>query len=239
MPENSPWFQIYSFAPPNFPYCGIHKEGWVHDPIDTYSSIFYLIVSFILLYKAKSYPVVLKRIAYIPFFVALGSTLFHMSFTFVFLVADFLGIFFLNFYGVSLNLARLKKIELKNVLSLSLLSTFFWGVLMVLVYRFKVHTGILMIPVIVSLTLTEYLCWRKEKNIFYKNYIIAFILCLAGYVCMLLEGVPFRYGCSGAMLGKLQLHSLWHLLSSISMFYIFKFYSQKTICEQLQESSNG
>lgn len=234
MIETSPWYKIYQFAPPHFPFCGHMGQGWNADPIDTYSSIFYVIVSLILFKMAKKAPPILRHIAYVPMVVSVGSVLFHMSFTFVFLVADFLGIFYLNFYGINLNFARLGKVEPSKVAKLSLGGTLLWGFLMAFTYQFKFHSGLLMVPLLFVFLLSEWRCFQRERGVSYKSYGGAFVLCTLGYICMLLEGPPMRIGClPGPLFGKVQLHTLWHLLSASSMIFVFRFYNQAPIKEAL------
>ncbi|MCR9206023.1 MAG: hypothetical protein NXH75_15680, partial [Halobacteriovoraceae bacterium] len=89
-------------------------------------------------------------------------------------------------------------------------------------------------PILAVFLYSEWLCSRKENGVSYKDYGIAFALCTAGYLCMLIEGPPMRLGClPGPLEGKLQLHSLWHLLSASSMIFVFRFYNQLPIKEAL------
>lgn len=230
MQPSSPWFFLYHFAPPHFPFCGIMATGWDTDPVDTYSSIFYLIAGFILLRMSKKSPPIIKNIAYIPFVLTLGSILFHMSFTYVFLIADFLGIFYLTFYGISLNLTRLNAIKPTKVGKYSLIGTLVWAMLMIVSYPLKIHSGLIMVPLLITFLSSEWLCYKKTSGVNYKNYWIAFALCCLGYICMLLEGPPLRLGCRpGIFFGKLQLHGLWHLLSATMIIFVFRFYNQKSI----------
>lgn len=230
MPESSPWYQLYKFAPPYFPYCGDFNANWVLDPIDTYSSFFHTIAALVIFYQGKHSPKVLRQLAWIPLIITIGSILFHMSFTYAFLIADFMGIFFLNFYGINLNFARLRKVDKEKVFRLSLGLSVIYGLMMALTYKARVHTGLLMIPILFILLQSEWRCFKKNKEANYKHYFIAVGLTALGYVAMLLEGPPFRLGCvEGALKGKLQLHLIWHLLSATSIVFIFKFYNQKAL----------
>ncbi|MCR9206198.1 MAG: hypothetical protein NXH75_16565, partial [Halobacteriovoraceae bacterium] len=65
MLETSPWYFIYKLAPPHFPFCGEIGQGWNADPIDTYTSAFYLIVALIIFKLAKNSPPLLRHIGYV------------------------------------------------------------------------------------------------------------------------------------------------------------------------------
>lgn len=234
MPESSPWYQLYKFAPPHFPFCGTLTDHWVVDPVDTYTSFFYTLISIYMFYLGKDSPKLIKRIAWIPLVLTVGSILFHASFTFVFLVADFLGIFFLNFYGIHLNFVRLGKVEKDKVLKLSLAATFIYGILMAAFYQTKIHSGILMIPILFVFLQSEWRCHKIEEGVRYKHYFLATLFSGLGYIAMLVEGPPLRLGClPGPLEGKLQLHTVWHFMSGLSMISVFKFYNQKALHSKL------
>ncbi len=202
-------------------------QGWVLDPIDTYTSVFYLISALFIYREAKSSPKVLRNIAIIPLFVTFGSVLFHMSFTYTFLVADFLGIFYLNFYGIFLNFRRLKKVSLIRIPLYSFFWTAFYAFLMAISYRYRIHSGLLMIPILGVFLGSEWMCFQREEGVNYRPYLKAFFLIAGGYTAMLIEGPPLRLGClEGPFKGMLQLHSVWHLLSASSMVFVFRFYNQ-------------
>lgn len=240
MLENSPWYKLYKFAPPHFPFCGDMAQGWVLDPVDTYTSAFYLFSSYFIYREAKSAPRILKNIAIIPIFVTIGSILFHMSFTFTFLVADFLGIFFLNFYGIFLNLTRLKKLNPSKVPLYSFYGTLIYAVLMALTYHYHIHSGLLMLPILAVYLGSEWLCSRKEDGTSYRSYWMAFFLIAGGYMAMLIEGPPLRLGCvNGPFKGYLQLHSVWHLFSATSMIFVFRFYNQRSLKRVFINSPEG
>lgn len=236
MQASSPWFSLYHLAPPNFPFCGVMASGWDLDPIDTYSSFFYFIVGFILLKMAKNSPPLIKNIAYIPFILTLGSILFHMSFTYVFLIADFIGIFYLSFYGISLNLVRLEAMDSSKVVKYSLVATLLWSTVMAVAYPLKIHSGLFMVPLLVTFLSSEWLCSRRHLKVNYRDYFIAVSMCGVGYLCMLLEGPPLRLGClPGEFFEKLQLHAIWHFLSATMMIFVFRFYNQQAIVDSLSE----
>jgi hypothetical protein len=239
MLESSPWYKLYSFAPPHFPFCGEISQGWVADPVDTYSSLLYIFASLLIFKEAKrGAPPILRNIGYIPIVVALGSILFHMSFTFTFLVADFLGIFFLNFYGIFLNFRRLNIVAREKIGLYSFIGTVIYAILMGLTYQLNIHSGLLMLPLLFVYLSSEVICYRQEEGVSYKSYWTAFLLISFGYGAMLIEGPPFRLGCLiGPYYGKVQLHTIWHFLSALSMIFIFRFYNQEGIKRAFLNSS--
>lgn len=241
MPETSPWFSIYNFAPPHFPFCGVLTDHWNADPVDTYTSVFYTMASVILYFMAKksNSPKAIKNIALIPLLVTFGSVIFHMSFTFVFLVLDFLGIFLLNFYGIGLNYMRLGKMKRKDVIRFSWACTILYAFMMAVVYKAHIHSGLLMVPILFVFFRSEYLCFKREEGVNYKPYLQATVLTLIGYVAFLLEGPPLRLGCEEPWVGKLQLHSIWHFFSAFSMIYVFRFYNQEKLRKSFIEEDDS
>ncbi len=230
MPESSPWYSLYKFAPPHFPFCGTLNDSWVVDPVDTYTSIFYTFVALFMYFQSKKSPKVIRNIAWIPFVVTFGSILFHASFTYTFLVADFLGIFYLNFYGIHLNFVRLGKVDKSKVAKMAFGATVIYGILMALLYKAKIHSGLLMVPILFVYLQSEWRCSKIEEGVSYKPYFGAIILAGLGYLAMLVEGPPLRLGClPGPWQGKLQLHTIWHLMSALSMVCVFNFYNQEVL----------
>lgn len=224
MDQLSPWYQLYQFAPPHFPFCGRILNGYIADPVDTFTSIFYFFIGLYLYRMSRREPKSIQKHFYIiTFIVTLGSILFHMSFSYVLLMADFLGIFILSFYSIGLNLIRLGQIKKDGFYQKVFLAGLLYLVTMVISYQVKFHSGILMIPLILLTLLTEIQAWRKDQQVNYKYLILTTISLSLGYICMLLEGAPFRVGCYQT---AYYLHSFWHLLSALSFVFIFKFYQQ-------------
>jgi len=99
-----------------------------------------------------------------------------------------------------------------------------------LTYQLNIHSGLLMLPLLFVYLSSEVMCYRQEEGVSYKSYWTAFFLISLGYGAMLIEGPPFRLGCLvGPYYGKIQLHTIWHFLSALSMIFIFRFYNQEGI----------
>jgi hypothetical protein len=235
MTSLNPWYRLYSFAPPDFPFCGEIVNGFISDPADTYSSLFYFAVALLLFIKSRSKQFSGQSQFYaIPILITIGSILFHMSFSFVFLMADFFGIFMLTFYCIAMNLIRLKIIGISYFYRRIFIAAALYTSTMIIAYKFHFHSGVLMIPLLIVLAVLENKCFKTNKNIDYKSFIIGCSLAFIGYVFMLLEGKPFHMGCAGT---ALYFHSVWHLFSACSFYYIFLFYQQfNLISKKIYES---
>jgi hypothetical protein len=219
----SPWHSLYSFAPPPFPFCGKIVDGFIADPADTYTSFFYLIIGLLIYLKSKYYNQSIQNKFYIiPIIITIGSILFHMSFTFVLLMADFIGIFILSFYCIGMNLLRLKKIKCNRFYTRIYCAGFLYTFLMVLNYNIF-HSGLLMIPLLSYAAYLEFKCFKANANINYKYFIISVSSASTGYLFMLLEGKPFHIGCFGT---PYYFHSIWHAMSAICFYYLYLFYDQ-------------
>ena len=134
MDTNSPWYELYKLLPTPFPYCGESNNSWVHDTMDTWTSLFYTAVSFWMYYKSKNYrKSPLGQLYLVPLIITLGSILFHISFTYIFLMADFFGIFTLTFYCLNLNRLRLSEVK-KPIMRQSIIFSSIWIFSMLITY---------------------------------------------------------------------------------------------------------
>ncbi|TNF25266.1 MAG: hypothetical protein EP319_16590 [Deltaproteobacteria bacterium] len=224
MNTDSPWYPLFNLLPTPFPYCGESSASWIHDPVDTWSSFLYLVAAYWIYQKSRRLEdSPLKSFYLIPVIITFGSILFHTSFTYIFLMADFFGIYTLNFFCMGLNRVRLGGTDNRHVFIKSIGFSAIWTFSMLLTHHFKLSSGFTMIPPIITTLILELRCFKSEQNTQYKNFFIAGTFITAGYVMMLLEGKPWHIGCDGQYM---QLHTWWHLLSALSMVFIFKFYLQ-------------
>ncbi len=224
MNPNSPWYSLFMFLPTPFPYCGNSNADWIHDPVDTWSSLVYLLAAYWMYQKSKSLKdSPLSKMYWIPILITIGSILFHTSFTYIFLMADFFGIYTLNFFCMGLNSMRLGSTNGRHVLLKALCFSMIWTFSMLITHRYALSSGLTMIPPILGTLWLEIRCLKHDTNTRYLNFFIAGFLITGGYIVMLLEGKPWHIGCNGPYL---HLHTWWHLLSAISMIFIFKFYLQ-------------
>src|SRR6476469_2090017 len=95
---SSPWYTLSEMRRPNVKWCEGQNNSWIIEPANTWSNLAYLIVGFILLQKArKDQSKGLK--AYGPVLIALAfcSGIFHTSYTFVFQILDFFGMYLLTY----------------------------------------------------------------------------------------------------------------------------------------------
>ncbi len=227
MDSLNPWYPLYSYAPPHFPFCGVMSPGYITDPADTYTSFFYLLAAYLIYLKSRSSKGTIQYYFYlIPVIITVGSLLFHMSFTYIFLMADFIGIFILTFYCLAMNLLRLDQMKTGHFLKKVYAVGFFYMFSMIISYKINIHSGVLMIPPLAYTAYLEIKCFRLHKNIQYKNFLIGCSLAFIGYLFMLFEGIPFHIGCEGT---PFYFHSIWHLLSAISFYFIYLFYEQFNI----------
>lgn len=227
MDVNSPWYSLYQLMPTPFPYCGESNPHWIHDPMDTWSSLFYVLVSIWIYRKSKAYrSSALGQMYLIPLLISVGSILFHMSFTYIFLMADFFGIFTLNFYCLNLNRLRLSGTQNSSILTQSILFSSIWVLSLLMTFSLKLSSGLTMIPPILVTLWLELRCYKSEKKSSYVNFWPAVFFIITGYIFMLLEGKPWHMGCFGPVL---HFHTLWHFFSAVSIVFIFKFYLQFSV----------
>lgn len=195
--------------------------------MDTWSSLFYVLVSIWIYRKSKAYrSSALGQMYLIPLLISVGSILFHMSFTYIFLMADFFGIFTLNFYCLNLNRLRLSGTQNSSILTQSILFSSIWVLSLLMTFSLKLSSGLTMIPPILVTLWLELRCYKSEKKSSYVNFWPAVFFIITGYIFMLLEGKPWHMGCFGPVL---HFHTLWHFFSAVSIVFIFKFYLQFSV----------
>ena len=103
-----PWYALSELRTPNVDWCEAQRCAWIVEPANTWSNLAYLAVAIALFAAARRSRVAELR-AFAPAAAAVGvaSFVYHASYTFVFQVLDFAGMYVFGYLLLSLNLVRL------------------------------------------------------------------------------------------------------------------------------------
>ena len=145
-----------------------------------------------------------------------------MSYTYTFQIFDFIGMFFICATMISLNLIRMRSIEVtslaKSFLSIVLMSSVTFATFSIL----HIPVQIIIALLVGAIVFTEFRArkvQRVEKPLFFKTA-LGF---LAGAVTFSLLDVT-RTWCNPESI--LQGHSIWHLFTAVALLQMGLYYSQ-------------
>lgn len=213
-----PWSQ---FLPGTVQFCEERLCAWVAEPANTWSNIGYLIAGLMVASSAKrktGSPIHFFSLAAIYLFI--GSSLFHATGTFWGEVLDVSAMFLLSLAALSINLKRFFEWQMRTAY-LAFLLSFAASVVLLLIIK---PIGIPLFALQVNLALIlEIRLWMRDRsrNNDFRNlriglgfFALAFFfwsLDISGIVCL-----PTNHIFTG--------HSAWHLLNSITIYYLYMHY---------------
>ncbi len=220
-PSTCPWDH---FEPASLKFCEQELCSWITQPANTWSNLAFIIAGFVIIHQARKLNQKSKGLALIGWtaiFVGVGSFMFHMSGTFMFEVIDQAGMFFISGIMVVFNLNRIKTLPKKylyliftTLTVVSIGANIIWKPLGIPI--FGLHLTIF-------LTTELFLYCRDYGKFRYKYlhfFVVLFILSFTAWT-LDVQGIlcdPENHLING--------HSIWHVLNSFCIFYIYKFYRQ-------------
>lgn len=223
-----------SFPPANcFPkhcFCEAFVRGFVRQPVNAYSNVIYIIIGIYIIYNIIRYSKQRRRVsektglprnifyilALATFAVGVGSFIYHAGFTFfgeqldddsMYLVGSFL---FMN------NLSFIRRISPGKFLSFYILINLFLGVLI------HIHPAVrgaaFGLLIISSLLIYRSQLKAKVRDVAEKNLLMGIKIFLIGFIVWILDYT--RLFCYPNSI--FQGHAVWHILTGISMLYIYR-----------------
>lgn len=218
---------------PNCQYYGEWKastQAWceericalVKEPSNTYSNAAYLIVGIYLVSLCRKVPLGhLHLLGFFCILIGLMSGFYHASGSFVGEVFDYSSMYLLSIYFLSMNLRRLYDLESRTLwilalflLCLSIGSLVTWEVIGSLLFGTQV---------ILALTIEVYLSKIKKVRVKYRALLQGCALFILAYVFWNLDRYRIVCDPNNHILNG---HALWHIITAVAIFYIYKFYSQ-------------
>ena len=213
---------------PNNCFCESLRDGFIRQPINTYSNLAYVLVGLLILTNAKhdnaranllsshrAYPLVFGSAAMA---IGVGSFFYHASFTFVGQWFDLMGMYLFASFALLYTLARLRPMRG---------ATFAFGYVVVnamLGYSLIVNPEArrqIFTAIIYGIIALEALVLLAERPRMKTRYFIGALISLAAaYGIWLLD--ESRAWCDPASI--LQGHALWHFLTAVAAGLLFLYY---------------
>lgn len=224
MGEHCPWHSLAKMAPPNVKWCEAFTCGWISEPANTWSNLFYLGLTWWAwkVSKDKEEPI-LK--AFVPafFFMGLFSFIYHASYNFFTQWFDFIGMFLMTGLFIALNLSRMGKLSREKIFPFYLSFLGFFGALVIIFYLTMFPIQSIIAVQALFLMGSEAYLRKMNPDANYKPFVISVVLILVAATFSILDVTrvfcdPHNHFIQG--------HAIWHLFSALSLSFAFKFYSQ-------------
>jgi hypothetical protein len=111
MLENSPWLFLNRFGLPNVKWCEVQVPSWVLEPANTWSNLAFLVAGLSMYFFIKKTDRIwLKIYPLAMILLAFASGIYHASYTFIFQLLDFVGMFAVLMCPLFISLERLGKV---------------------------------------------------------------------------------------------------------------------------------
>lgn len=214
------------FGPSNVQWCEQIRCHWIAEPINTYSSLAFIIVSIILFtlsyFKENSET---KAIPYLTFVIGIGSVLYHMGVNYIFHMLDVAAIYLFLGWITKINLTRLNLIsDEKKFYFYGIYVTAFLIIGHIFYLNYLPFQNLLIIA-IAGYIYTEYKLFKtsEEKAIPYFLFAAGGSL-IIGKIFSLLDQNKILCDPNHSWF---QGHAVWHILAAISILLIYlHFYFQ-------------
>ncbi len=106
--QSSPWYRLSEWRKPNLKWCEAQNNSWIMEPANTWSNLAYLLAgAFIAVHSRKFQSRAIRSYAWVMIAMGLCSAIYHASFTFVFQILDFFGMYLMTSLMILIQLRRL------------------------------------------------------------------------------------------------------------------------------------
>jgi len=215
------------FSKPLGRFCEENLCAYITQPANSWSNLVYLIVGIIIAIDSKNLKdKFIKLLSPIAILIGLSSFIYHASWTLFGEFLDLGSMLFLTSYLISFNLFRLNPNRFSKRIS-SMLILLIVGLAILLLTGLtggydwgKVIFGI---EVIIALGI-EYLILRKGDRVNRKNLLFAVAILLIAWFIWFLDRKLIW--CDANYSHLLNGHLVWHVLTSIALFFVYLFYKQ-------------
>lgn len=204
------------FTQPDIRHCEENLCGVIAAPADTWSNLFYFAAAFYLLRQPGRSS---KLLGGCVAFIGLTSFIFHASYTFLFQVGDYAGMFCLVWVLFGLNLRRAGKDA--SLLALGAGGTIASTAVLVLAHNMGFPVQPVFALHLAALILSEAFVAKRSTD--YRWFLGALALSAAGFACWMLDYT--RVWCDPND-HLWQGHAAWHLLTALSFLPLARFYRQ-------------
>lgn len=216
------------FGAPNVKYCEETLCQVISEPALFWSNLSYFIVGIAIMIAAKDHKSSdIKILGPSIIVMGLGSAIYHMGNNYFFQILDFIGMYFYLFWALTINLRRIGYVSFKVKYPVYLFFVLLFTGLMHWLYLLGYKFQLIIVFAAFLIAITEFRLWRKrfERLPTYKYFLIALAFVIVGEVFSILD--MKRVFCDPTN-HFIQGHAIWHLLSGISCWFVFKHFSQST-----------
>lgn len=225
LPTNHPWYFLSKYGTPNVKWCEQTQFSWVTEPANTWSNLAYLFMGLLIIQMTKqSKNVFLKLMGPMMIALCFCSGIYHASYTFALQVLDFLGMYLVLLPPIYINFQRMGHKFNKPILHYSIMSIALTILTVVLHLNSIPIQGIIVVMIILLLA-TEFKIRRADakKEAHYGSYFMAMAFMASAAVFSFLD--VSRTVCDPHN-HIFQGHATWHILSSIAVYFLSRFYHQ-------------
>jgi hypothetical protein len=226
MQPGCPWVPLREWSGlPNVRWCEEQLCAWITTPANTWSNLAYIVVALAFFWMARK-----NRAENIRFFgtaalwVGWTSFVWHATLSFATQILDFVGMYIFCYLLLVQNLARCGWVAPSRVRVFTWGLTFVTTVLSTFVDKlgFPVQgTIVVLVGLIIA---TEGVARQKASRKYSLSFMFVSLACLAVAVVFSVSDVTGRF-CDPTN-HWIQGHALWHVFSSISLFFSIFFYRQ-------------
>jgi hypothetical protein len=223
MLTQNPWSD---FARPTMRFNEALVDGWISQPANAWTNIFYIIIGLVLFYKIcrNKTSVILYTIPASAVLIGLASFLYHASNTFLFQFFDLSSMFLISTLLIVLNIYRLKPIG-TGCLLLILGGLILVSSLLLLLIRSKSGLVIFGLELFTAIILELIILKNNKKSkTVYSNFIIALAIFLCALGIWILDYTG--HSCFNPENHWMQGHGMWHIINAFCFLYLYKFYDQ-------------
>lgn len=214
-----PWSQ---FKPAVLQFCERPLCAWIREPANTWSNLSYILIGLWLIHQAKKQDTPHTSLLGI-YSIILGfmSFFYHASGTFIGEVLDFSSMFLLSSFCLSSSLTRFYDWDYKSLRMISVSTVAISACLLVLFQSIGVELFALQL---FGTLIFEYLIYKQKKEkTQYKPLLWFMVSFTVAYIVWQLDHkhivcYPDFHWING--------HAIWHILTAVGIYFIFKYYSQ-------------
>lgn len=210
------------WAPSTHIWCEEQLCSWIREPANTFSNSAYIIVGILILMNARklNYPH-LKMLGWFSILLGFMSGFYHATSSFFGEVLDYSSMFLISAYVLVANLSRLFTWNPKKM---AIYAFSLFTVSVVGLVQFRTVGAVFFFIQITSAVIIEVLL-RKRANPKpdQKNMFISLGLLLSAWLIWTLDTKRIVCDPENHLING---HAIWHVMTAVSIYYLFKFYSQ-------------
>ena len=214
---------MYSdWAPSTHIWCEEQLCSWIREPANTFSNTAYVIVGILILINARkfSYPH-LRMLGWFTILLGIMSAFYHATSSFFGEVLDYSSMFLISAYVLVANLSRLliwspRKVAINAIIlfTISVIGLVQFRTVGAVFFFFQITAAVIVEVVLRKRSVPK----PDQRNMFTSLGLLLFAWAIWSLDTYRIVCDPTNHFING--------HAIWHVLTAISIWFLFKFYSQ-------------